>query len=67
MERDDRLPSWRPGGTRDAPEAFLAAAQEVPVADRVAYCDNDGTRCGVSGRATSLLEQLQNHAAAASA
>src|SRR5271155_865954 len=43
MERDDRLPSWRPGGTRDALEAFLAAAEEVPVADRVAYFDNDGT------------------------
>src|ERR1700749_4229020 len=43
MERDDRLPSWRPGATRDAPEAFLAAAKEVPVVDRVAYFDNDGT------------------------
>src|SRR5271156_6998870 len=43
MERDDRLPSWRPGGTRDALEAFLAAAEEVPVADRVAFFDNDGT------------------------
>ena len=43
MERDDPLPSWRPGGTRDALEAFLAAAEEVPVADRVAYFDNDGT------------------------
>ena len=37
------LPSWRPGATRDAVEAFLAAAEEVPVADRVAYFDNDGT------------------------
>jgi hypothetical protein len=37
------LPSWRPGGTRDAVEAFLAAAEELPVADRVAYFDNDGT------------------------
>src|SRR5271163_3991977 len=43
MERDDRLPSWRPGSTRDALEAFLAAAEELPVADRVAYFDNDGT------------------------
>ena len=43
MERDDPLPSWRAGGTRDALEAFLAAAEEVPVADRVAYFDNDGT------------------------
>ncbi len=43
MERVDPLPSWRPGSTRDALEAFLAAAEEVPVADRVAYIDNDGT------------------------
>ena len=43
MERNEPLPSWRPGGTRDALEAFLAAAEEVPVVDRVAYFDNDGT------------------------
>src|SRR5271157_2984394 len=43
MQRHDPLPSWRPGGTRDAVEAFLAAAEEVPVVDRVAYFDNDGT------------------------
>jgi phosphoserine phosphatase len=43
MARSDPLPSWRPGSTRDALEAFLAAAEEVPVADRVAYFDNDGT------------------------
>ncbi len=43
MERSDALPSWRPGATRDAVEAFLAAAEEVPVAGRVAYFDNDGT------------------------
>ncbi|MGD1111342.1 MAG: HAD family hydrolase [Mycobacterium sp.] len=43
MERDDPLLSWRPGGTRDALEAFMAAAEELPVADRVAYFDNDGT------------------------
>ncbi len=41
MER--ALPSWRPGATRDAVEAFLAAAEQVPVTDRVAYFDNDGT------------------------
>jgi phosphoserine phosphatase len=43
VERSDPLPSWRPGTTRDAVEAFLAAAERVPVADRVAYFDNDGT------------------------
>jgi haloacid dehalogenase-like hydrolase len=40
---NDLLPSWRRGSTRDALEAFLAAAAEVPVVDRVAYFDNDGT------------------------
>ncbi len=43
MDRNDPLPSWRSGSTRDAVEAFLAAAEEVPVVDRVAYFDNDGT------------------------
>src|ERR1700759_2135786 len=43
MERDDPLPSWRPGSTRDALEAFRAGAEEVPIVDRVAYFDNDGT------------------------
>src|ERR1700747_3193632 len=43
MDRNDPLPSWRPGNTRDTLEAFLAAAEEVPVVDRVAYFDNDGT------------------------
>jgi phosphoserine phosphatase len=37
------LPSWRPGPTRDAVVAFLDAAADVPVRDRVAYFDNDGT------------------------
>jgi len=43
MEGNDPLPSWRPGSTRDALEAFLAAAEEVPVVERVACFDNDGT------------------------
>ena len=37
------LPSWRPGSTRDALLAFLERAATVPVEDRVAYLDNDGT------------------------
>ena len=37
------LPSWRPGATRDALLAFLERAATVPVEDRVAYFDNDGT------------------------
>src|SRR6201987_6572250 len=43
MDRNDPLPSWRPGNTRDTLEAFLAAAEEVPVVDRVASFDKDGT------------------------
>src|SRR6201986_5672776 len=43
MDRSAPLPSWRPGSTRDALEAFLATAEEVPVVDQVAYFDNDGT------------------------
>lgn len=39
----DRLPSWRPGPTRDAILAFLDGIGDVPVEERVAYIDNDGT------------------------
>lgn len=37
------LASWRPGATRDALLSFLDRAASVPVAERVAYLDNDGT------------------------
>ncbi|HCB06863.1 MAG TPA: HAD family hydrolase [Nocardioides sp.] len=40
---DDLLPSWRAGATRDEVEAFLEAAADVPVEQRVACFDNDGT------------------------
>ena len=39
----DVLPSWRAGPTRTAVLEFLAAARDVPVEQRVAYFDNDGT------------------------
>lgn len=39
----DRLPSWRPGPTRDAILAFLDRSGDVPLDERVAYFDNDGT------------------------
>ena len=39
----DRLPSWRPGATRDAILEFLDGTGDVPVEERVAYLDNDGT------------------------
>ncbi len=37
------LPSWRPGAVRDSVVAFLDEVVTVPVADRVACFDNDGT------------------------
>jgi phosphoserine phosphatase len=39
----NRLPSWRLGPTRDAILAFLDRLDHVPVDERVAYIDNDGT------------------------
>ena len=42
-EHADLLPSWRPGDVRDTLVAFLDAAEDVPIPDRVAYFDNDGT------------------------
>ncbi len=39
----ERLPSWRPGPTRDSIEAFLDAARDLPVESRLACIDNDGT------------------------
>ena len=39
----DRLSSWRPSPNRDAILAFLDGVGEVPVDQRVAYIDNDGT------------------------
>jgi hypothetical protein len=40
---NDLLPSWLPGATRDAVVAFLDAVTDVPVEDRFACFDNDGT------------------------
>ena len=40
---DQLLPSWRPGPTRDAIVTFLDAAESIPVLERVACFDNDGT------------------------
>jgi hypothetical protein len=39
----DPLPSWNDGATKRAILAFLDAARDVPVEDRVAVLDNDGT------------------------
>jgi phosphoglycolate phosphatase-like HAD superfamily hydrolase len=40
---NERLPSWRPGATRDAILTFFDNIDAVPVDERVAYLDNDGT------------------------
>jgi phosphoserine phosphatase len=40
---DGRLPSWRPGPTREAIIGYLDSIDGIPVEDRVAYLDNDGT------------------------
>ena len=40
---DLRLASWRPGPTRTAIETFLDAVRDIPLAERVAVFDNDGT------------------------
>lgn len=39
----DRLPSWKPGATREAIERFLDAADRLAPESRVACFDNDGT------------------------
>jgi phosphoserine phosphatase len=38
-----KLPSWRPGATRDALEIFLDTAEMLPIEQRVAVFDIDGT------------------------
>lgn len=38
-----KLPSWRPGATRDAIEIFLDTAEMLPIEQRVAVFDIDGT------------------------
>lgn len=40
---DNLLPSWRPGPARDRIVQFLDEVNSIPVRDRVAYFDNDGT------------------------
>jgi len=62
----DPLPSWRPGATRDAVLDFLDAAAEIPLAQRVAVFDNDGTLWCEKPRYTQLeffLAELADEAA----
>ncbi|TCL81071.1 phosphoserine phosphatase [Curtobacterium sp. PhB128] len=67
----DTLPSWRPGHARDAVEQFLARTTggdtPLPVDDRVAVFDNDGTLWNEKPMPTQLHWLVQQWAAAASA
>ena len=66
MTERDPLPSWRPGATRDAVLDFLDAAAEIPLAQRVAVFDNDGTLWCEKPRYTQLeffLAELADEAA----
>ncbi len=43
---EEPLPSWRTGQTKDAILSFFALVDQIPVPERVAVFDNDGTlRC----------------------
>ncbi len=64
---DDPLPSWRPGAVKTALAEFLVAARSVPVAERVAMFDNDGTLWCEKPQYLQLLfmlDQLQRAVAA---
>lgn len=67
----DFLPSWRDTDTRRAIEEFVAAAIEgpdaVPIAERVAVFDNDGTLWGEKPMPTQLHYLLEQWKAAAAA
>ncbi len=41
--KDELLPSWRVGATRDRLISFLKQADQLPASERVAAFDNDGT------------------------
>jgi len=63
----DRLPSWRPGPTRDRLITSLDGLVDVPVAERVALFDNDGTLWAERPRYIQLdffIAALQARAAA---
>lgn len=40
---NERLPSWRPGATRERLLAFIDSIDNVPITERIALFDNDGT------------------------
>lgn len=58
-----KLPSWRPGHTRETIEVFLDAAEGLPVERRVAVFDIDGTLWSEKPRYTMmdfLLAELRS-------
>ena len=62
-----KLPSWRPGPTRDAIEIFLDAAEMLPIEQRVAVFDVDGTLWCEKPRYTMvdfLVAELRRYVAA---
>jgi len=67
----DLLPSWRDTPTRRAIEAFVAGVVDgpdaVPVAERVAVFDNDGTLWGEKPMPTQLHYLVEQWKAAAAA
>ena len=62
-----KLPSWRPGATRDALEIFLDDAETVRVEQRVAVFDVDGTLWSEKPRSPMVEFLLAELRAAASA
>lgn len=52
---DPRLPSWREGAALDAIQQFLARVDEIPIRDRVAVFDNDGTLWAEKPNYTQLV------------
>jgi phosphoserine phosphatase len=59
-----KLPSWRPGPTREAVEAFLDSAEMLPIEQRVAAFDVDGTLWSERPRSTMVEFMLADLRAA---
>ncbi len=53
------LPSWRNGQTRDAILSFLSQVDQIPLSERVAVFDNDGTLWCEKPRYTQLEFMLR--------
>lgn len=62
-----RLGSWRPGPTRNSILEFVDAATELPVGERVAVFDNDGTLWAEKPNYVQLLFMLDQLQAAVKA